>query len=183
MKFCFAFETVLKWAKVFTWTNIQLDFGYLWRIIIGHSTLATSCLLMYTIHMVYEVWLTPTFQSKWNKLQHMHNYNYIIEWVIKLLVSKIIPPKRIIPLPHMVPGSHTMCQPWVNTPHSHKPHHELICESGTCLLSKVIGQALMLHVGGGPFEVFVVVIPCNSHNERQHQYMNDWIASLVNWAH
>ena len=106
MKFCFAFEMVLKWAKVFTWTNIQLDFGHMWRIIIGHSTLATSCLLMYTIHMVYEAWLTPTFQSKWNKLQHMHNYNYIIEWVIKLLVSKIIPPKNYTLAAHGSRKSH-----------------------------------------------------------------------------
>ena len=79
--------------------------GHMWRIIIGHSTLATSYLLIYNKHRVHEYESPQPFK--------------VIQRYYKICTTRKLPTwmghftscHQDKPLLHMVPVSHTKCQP------------------------------------------------------------------------
>ena len=61
--FALSFETVFEISQSLALVGQLARISHVWRIIMGHSTLLTNHLLFYSIHMVHENLLTPTFQS------------------------------------------------------------------------------------------------------------------------
>lgn len=80
-------------------------FGHIWRIIVGHSNLATSHLLIYNKHTVH----TQPFKVI-EKYYKVCTIRKLPHWVDHLnTCHQDNTPQTVISLPHVVPISHTKC--------------------------------------------------------------------------
>ena len=89
------------------WTTLHV-----WRISIGHNTLAENHLLGYNEHMVDENDQPNLSKQLKGNITCAQLGNFLIKWGRSIARLQNNSPQIIIPLPHEVPTSHTNCQPW-----------------------------------------------------------------------